>query len=107
MEKEILACIDDYNVKFLQSGQISKYVFPMERKEAHQKKISHLISRFFILAISPEGKIKYLVQKRGKNKSTYPGYFTDSASGFFFSNFSGPMLHILLRSDAVVRACPT
>ncbi len=81
MEKEILACIKNKNIKFLHSGQISKYTFPMERHEAHQKKISHLIIRFFIVTISPENKILYLVQKRNKKKKQFPEYFTDSASG--------------------------
>jgi nicotinamide-nucleotide adenylyltransferase len=81
MEKEILACIDENNIKFLQSGQISKYVFPMEREKAHKNKIAHLITRFFIFTVSPKGNIKYLVQKRGKNKNSFPNYFTDSASG--------------------------
>ncbi|UCC20764.1 MAG: nicotinamide-nucleotide adenylyltransferase [Promethearchaeota archaeon] len=81
MEKEILACIDEENKIFLQSGQISKFIFPMERNEAHDKKISHLITRFFIISITPEGKLLYLVQKRGKNKKSFPGYFTDSSSG--------------------------
>jgi len=81
MEKEILACIDDENKKFLQSGQISKYIFPMERIEAHNKKISHLITRFFIISKTPKGEILYLVQKRGKNKKDFPHYFTDSSSG--------------------------
>ena len=81
MKNEILACIDDENIKYLQSGQISKYIYPIERKEAHEKKISHLITRFFIISKSPEGEINYLVQKRSKNKSSYPNYFTDSSSG--------------------------
>ncbi|MFX1418303.1 MAG: nicotinamide-nucleotide adenylyltransferase [Promethearchaeota archaeon] len=81
MEKEILACIDEKSKKYLQSGQISKFIFPMERKEAHDKKISHLITRFFIISQSPEGEMLYLVQKRGKNKKSFPGYFTDSSSG--------------------------
>lgn len=81
MKKEILACIDNENIKFLHSGQISKYVFPMERKVAHEKKISHLIVRFFVLTINSQKEILYLVQKRGKNKRSYPEYFTDSASG--------------------------
>ncbi len=81
MNNEILACIDDENIKYLQSGQISKYIYPIERKEAHEKKISHLITRFFIISKSPEGEINYLVQKRSKNKSSYPEYFTDSSSG--------------------------
>jgi len=81
MEKEFLACIDDKNIKYLQSGQISKYVFPMERKEAHRKKVTHLIIRFFIVSKSSDNKLLYLVQKRGKSKKSYPEYYTDSASG--------------------------
>ncbi len=81
MDKEILACIDKKNKKFLQSGQFSKYIFPMERIEAHKKNVSHLITRFFILSIAPDGTISYLVQKRGKNKKAFPDYFTDSSSG--------------------------
>jgi len=79
--KEILACIDDINIKYLHSGQTSKYIFPMERKEAHKNNISHLIVRFFVVTITPKNEILYLVQKRGKNKMSYPEYFTDSASG--------------------------
>jgi nicotinamide-nucleotide adenylyltransferase len=81
MEDEILACIDDKNEKYLESGQISKYIFPIERKRAHQEKIPHLIIRLFIMAINPENEVLYLVQKRGKSKKSYPEYFTDSASG--------------------------
>lgn len=81
MEKEILACIDDENIKYLHLGQISKYVFPMERKEVHNKKVSHLIIRFFIMTITPDNQVLYLLQKRGKNKRNFPNYFTDSASG--------------------------
>ena len=81
MKKEILACIKEENIKFLHSGQISKYIFPMERSLAHEKNITHLITRFFVISISPEGEILYLVQKRSKNKSSFPGYFTDSSSG--------------------------
>jgi nicotinamide-nucleotide adenylyltransferase len=81
MEKEILACIKDENIKYLESGQISKFIFPMEREEAHRKGIVHLITRFFIISSSPKGEIKYLIQKRGKYKREYPEYFTDSSSG--------------------------
>ena len=81
MEKEILACIKEINLKYLESGQISKVVFPLERQEAHKKKIIHLITRFFIISHSPKGEIRYLVQKRSKNKTEYPDYFTDSSSG--------------------------
>lgn len=81
MDKELLACIDDNDIKFLQSGQISKYIFPLERNQAHKNKVSHIIVRLFILAITPDNKILYLVQKRGKNKDGYPNHYTDSASG--------------------------
>ncbi len=81
MEREILACVDKKDKKFLQSGQISKYIFPMERVEAHKKKISHLITRFFILSVTQDGSQYYLVQKRSRNKKEYPEYFTDSSSG--------------------------
>ena len=81
MHQEILACIVKNNKKYLQSGQTSKYTFPMERTEAHNKKVSHLITRFFILSITPKGEILYLVQKRSKTKKTFPEYFTDSSSG--------------------------
>jgi nicotinamide-nucleotide adenylyltransferase len=81
MVKEILACINKESKKFLHSGQISKYIFPMERNQAHNKKISHLITRFFIMSKTPEGQIVYLVQKRGKNKKSFPEYYTDSSSG--------------------------
>ena len=81
MKKEIIACVDEKNIKYLHSGQISKYVFPMERYEAHEKKVAHLIIRFFIVTKTSDGKILYLVQKRGKNKKSYPEFFTDSASG--------------------------
>ena len=81
MEKEILACIEDKNIKYLHSGQISKFIFPMERGKAHIEKIPHLIIRFFIITINPKNEILYLVQKRGKNKKSFPNYFTDSASG--------------------------
>ena len=78
---EILACIKNEDIKYLQSGQLSKYIFPMNRNEAHQKKISHLIVRLFVMAITADNKILYLVQKRSKSKRGYPEYFTDSASG--------------------------
>ncbi len=81
MKEEIIACIERKNVKFLESGQISKYIFPMARKEAHEKKIPHLITRLFIMAITPKNETIYLVQKRNKNKISFPGYFTDSSSG--------------------------
>ena len=81
MEKEILACIKDTNIKYLESGQVSKAVFPMDRKKAHEQKIIHLITRFFIISQSPKGDIRYLVQKRSKKKKEYPEYYTDSSSG--------------------------
>ncbi|MFX0056791.1 MAG: nicotinamide-nucleotide adenylyltransferase [Candidatus Hodarchaeota archaeon] len=81
MENEILACIRDKDIKFLHSGQISKYIFPLERVQAHREKISHLIIRLFMVAILPKNQILYLVQRRGKKKKSFPNFFTDSASG--------------------------
>ena len=37
IKEEILACIKDEDIKYLQSGQISKYIFPLERRKAHNK----------------------------------------------------------------------
>jgi nicotinamide-nucleotide adenylyltransferase len=81
MEKEIVACIKEINIKYLESGQVSKVVFPMERQEAHKQKVIHLITRFFIVSQTPKGEMRYLVQKRSKNKTEYPEYLTDSSSG--------------------------
>ena len=81
MDEEVIACISNENIKFLQSGQIEKYVFPMHRGEAHKKGISHLIIRIFIIAITPNNQIYYLIQKRGGKKKAFPEYYTDSASG--------------------------
>jgi len=81
MGEEILACISDKNIRFLHSGQIEKYIFPMKRDEAHEKKISHLIIRFFIVSFTPKKQTLYLVQKRSKTKKSFPEYYTDSASG--------------------------
>jgi len=81
MDKEVIACISDENVKFLHSGQMDKYVFPMQRGEAHKKGIAHLIIRLFVIAITPNNQIYYLVQKRSKTKKSFPEYYTDSASG--------------------------
>jgi nicotinamide-nucleotide adenylyltransferase len=81
MEDEILACIKFDDIKYLHSGQVSKYVFPVKRGEAHHKKFNHLITRFFIMSENSSGEIMYLVQKRGKLKTSYPEYFTDSSSG--------------------------
>ena len=81
MDEEVIACISDENVKFLQSGQIEKYVFPMHRREAHKKGITHLIIRLFLMTVTPNNQINYLVQKRGKIKKNFPEYYTDSASG--------------------------
>ncbi|MBD3214931.1 MAG: nicotinamide-nucleotide adenylyltransferase [Candidatus Lokiarchaeota archaeon] len=81
MEDETLACIKKDEIKYLHSGQISKHIFPVNRTEAHKKGIPHLIVRIFIIKKNQKDQIEYLVQKRGKNKKTYPGYYTDSASG--------------------------
>ena len=81
MNDETLACILDKDIRFLHSGQIAKYVFPMKREKAHQKGMSHLIIRFFVVSITPKEQILYLVQKRSKLKERFPNYYTDSASG--------------------------
>jgi nicotinamide-nucleotide adenylyltransferase len=81
MKEEIIACIADEHIKFLHSGQISKYIFPLERRKAHQQGVSHLIIRFFIIAKSKDSDKLFLVQKRSQSKETFPGYYTDSASG--------------------------
>ena len=81
MSEEILACILNKDIRFLHSGQIAKYVFPMTREKAHQKEISHLIIRFFLVSFTPKEQILYLVQKRSKHKESFPDYYTDSASG--------------------------
>ena len=81
MSEEIVACILDKDIRFLHSGQIEKYVFPMARKNAHQNEISHLIIRFFVVSFSPNNQVLYLIQKRSKNKESFPEYYTDSASG--------------------------
>ena len=81
MVEEIIACISDEHIKFLHSGQISKYIFPLERSKAHKQGVSHLIIRFFIIAKSKDKGTLYLVQKRSQTKDTFPGYYTDSASG--------------------------
>ena len=81
MTEEIIACIADEHIKFLHSGQISKYIFPLERRKAHQQGVTHLIIRFFIIAKTRDSRTLYLVQKRSQTKKTFPGYYTDSASG--------------------------
>ncbi len=81
MDDEVLACIDKTNVKYLHSGQISKYIFPKSRIQAHKEKIPHLIVRVFIITKTKEGKILFLVQRRGRYKKSFPDYYTDSASG--------------------------
>ena len=81
MEDEIITCIQRENIKYLHSGQISKYVFPLSRKKAHKEKIPHLIIRVFIISKTSKGDMLYLVQKRGKKRESHPNFFTDSASG--------------------------
>ncbi|MHA1689031.1 MAG: nicotinamide-nucleotide adenylyltransferase [Promethearchaeota archaeon] len=78
---ETLACIKEENVKYLETGQLSKYVFPLSRKEAHKKNICHLIVRVFLMTLTSKNEILFLVQKRSRNKKSYPNFFTDSSSG--------------------------
>ena len=88
MEDETLAAIKEEDIKYLESGQISKYVYPISRKKAHERQIAHLIVRVFIMKINAEGKIHYLLQKRNKTRKSFPNHFTDSASG-----------HVLFKED--------
>ena len=81
MDEEVIACISDENLKFLQSGEIERFVFPMRRGEAHKKGINHLIVRLFLFTVTPNNQIYYLVQKRSKTKKRFPSFYTDSASG--------------------------
>ncbi|MFX0046589.1 MAG: nicotinamide-nucleotide adenylyltransferase [Candidatus Hermodarchaeota archaeon] len=81
MTEEVLACILNEDIRFLHSGQISKYIFPMNREKAHQKEISHLIIRLFIVSFNHKEQTLYLIQKRSKHKESFPDYYTDSASG--------------------------
>ncbi|MFX1236977.1 MAG: nicotinamide-nucleotide adenylyltransferase [Promethearchaeota archaeon] len=93
MDEEIIACIKESDIKYLESGQFSKYIFPLERREAHEKKVPHLIIRLFVVTFTPDNEILYLVQKRSKNKRSYQEYFTDSASG-----------HVLYQDDLELNA---
>ncbi len=81
MNEELLACIKDENIEALETGQLSKSVFPYPRREAHEKGISHLIVRVFIMALTAKDEPLFLVQKRNEKKKSYPNYYTDSASG--------------------------
>jgi len=92
MKEEIIACILDKNIKFLHSGQIAKYIFPMTRKEAHHNETCHLVTRLFIVSLSPQEQFSYSVQKRSKKKESFPEYYTDSASG-----------HVLYKKDLKLR----
>ena len=76
MDEEVIACISDENIKFLQAGQIGKHIFPMHRGEAHKKGVSHLIIRIFLITETSNNQIYYLVQKRSKKKNNFPEYYT-------------------------------
>lgn len=78
---ELLACIKKENIKYLHTGKISPYIFPEKRKKVHEEDIYHLIVRIFAISLDKKGKVKFLIQKRSKNKKSNPNYFTDSASG--------------------------
>ncbi|MHA1805624.1 MAG: nicotinamide-nucleotide adenylyltransferase [Promethearchaeota archaeon] len=80
-EDETIACIKEEHIKYLETGQLSKHVFPLSRKEAHKKKICHLIVRVFLMSLTPNDEILFLVQKRSRNKKSYPNFFSDSSSG--------------------------
>lgn len=78
---ELLACIKKEDIKYLHTGKISPYIFPEKRKIVHEKNLYHLIVRIFAFFVDKNGKVKYLIQKRSKNKKIYPNFYTDSASG--------------------------
>jgi len=78
---ELLACIKKKDIKYLHTGKISPYIFPEKRKIVHEKNLYHLIVRIFAFFVDKNGKVKYLIQKRSKNKKVYPNFYTDSASG--------------------------
>ncbi len=63
---ELLACVGPNGA-----------LYPLERKKAHEKGIHHLVVRVF--AFTREGE--FLVQNRAADRGTYPGCYTDSASG--------------------------
>lgn len=65
---------DDLVVVVDKSDKILEYV---PRKEAHKKNIMHRTT--VILVFNKEGKL--LLQKRTRDKDTYPGFYTVSAGG--------------------------
>lgn len=62
---EILACIKKEDIKYLQAGQLSNYIFPMNRSEAHKKTIKIInyrqiyINEYRSLKIFNESKCIY------------------------------------------------
>ncbi len=65
-QEELVACL----------GRNGSF-FPATRKEAHFRRIPHLVVR--VLAFDARGRC--LVQCRSETRPTHPGHFTDSASG--------------------------
>ena len=63
---ELLACISRNGV-----------IFPLSREQVHKERIHHLVVR--VLAFNTQGE--YLIQSRSASRDTYPGAYTDSASG--------------------------
>jgi nicotinamide-nucleotide adenylyltransferase len=76
-EEEIIACFKREDFPKFHTGKISSIIFPSTRKEAHEKKIPHIICRIY--AFTESGKI--LVQKRSRNRKAHANLYTDSASG--------------------------
>ncbi len=52
-------------------------IFPLSRDRAHKDRVHHLVVR--VLAMDARGR--FLVQRRSPTRESYPGAYTDSASG--------------------------
>jgi len=85
MNNEIICGINEENLQYLHTGILSPYVFSIEYRKAHEKKVPHIIVRVF--AKSLDGL--FLVQKRSQFKTHHKMRWTDSASGHvrYASNF--------------------
>jgi nicotinamide-nucleotide adenylyltransferase len=75
--EEVVACFKEEDFPKFHTGKIASLIFPQTRKKAHLNGDPHIITRVY--AFSPKGNI--LVQKRAEARDSFPGYFTDSASG--------------------------
>lgn len=82
-ESELLACV----------GRNGSF-YPFPRENAHKLALDHLVVR--VLAFDENGE--YLVQKRSLSRPTYPGAYTDSASGHVLFD-----LGLLSKPGAILR----